>query len=215
VRYTFEYILADKGSNVSMFRSIAKVEATDRYTVRFTLKSPLPGFRDMIASPMAGAIIARECVDKFGDLKKAEAVVGTGPWMLDSYRPNVGLTLVRNPQYFMAGPTSTASSFWWTRTTPRAPPPSLPASTTSAGSFPAPSTAPTGSRLPSRSRSGGRASRWMESPSNVVNDISLRSDKPPYNDVRVRQAICLAMDRKACACGFSGLRCAGLGGTCQ
>ena len=103
VRYTFEYILADKGSNVSMFRSIAKVEATDRYTVRFTLKEPFAWFLDMIASPMAGAIIARECVEKFGDLKKAEAVVGTGPWMLDSYRPNVGLTLVRNPQYFMAG----------------------------------------------------------------------------------------------------------------
>jgi hypothetical protein len=24
-------------------------------------------------------------VEKFGDLKKAEAVIGTGPWMLDSY----------------------------------------------------------------------------------------------------------------------------------
>ena len=26
-------------------------------------------------------------MEKFGDLKKPEAVVGTGPWMLDSYRP--------------------------------------------------------------------------------------------------------------------------------
>ena len=86
-----------------MFRSIAKVEAIDRYTVRFTLKEPFAWFLDMIANPMAGAIIARECVEKFGDLKKAEAVVGTGPWMLDSYRPNVALTLVRNPHYFMAG----------------------------------------------------------------------------------------------------------------
>ncbi len=103
VRYTFEYILADKGSNVSMFKSIAKVEATDRYTVRFTLKEPFAWFLDMIANPMAGAIIARESVEKFGDLKKAEAVVGTGPWMLDSYRPNVGLTLVRNPNYFVSG----------------------------------------------------------------------------------------------------------------
>ena len=29
--------------------------------------------------------------------------MGTGPWMLDSYRPNVGMTLVRNPSYFVAG----------------------------------------------------------------------------------------------------------------
>ena len=60
-------------------------------------------FLDMIANPHAVAIIARECVDKFGDLKKPEATVGTGPWMLDSYRPNLGMTMVRHPGYFMAG----------------------------------------------------------------------------------------------------------------
>ena len=102
VRYTFERILTEAGSaNVSMYRSIAKVEAVDRYTVRFTLKEPFAWFLDMIANPMSGAIIAKECVEKFGDLKKVEAVIGTGPYTLDSYRPNVGLTLVRNPHYFV------------------------------------------------------------------------------------------------------------------
>ena len=72
-----------------MYRSIAKVEAVDRYTVRFTLKEPFAWFLDMVANPMAGAIIAKECVEKFGDLKKPEAVIGTGPWMLESYKPNV------------------------------------------------------------------------------------------------------------------------------
>ena len=104
VRYTYERILTDKGSvNVSMFRSIAKVDAVDKYTVRFTLKEPFAWFLDMIANPMAGAIIAKECVEKFGDLKKPEAVIGTGPWMLDTYKPNVSVTLVRNPGYFVAG----------------------------------------------------------------------------------------------------------------
>jgi ABC-type transport system substrate-binding protein len=59
--------------------------------------------RDMLANPHAVAIIAKECVDKFEDLRKPEATVGTGPWMLDSYRPNVGMTLARNPSYFLAG----------------------------------------------------------------------------------------------------------------
>ena len=53
--------------------------------------------------PAILAIVAKECVEKFGDLKKPEAVIGTGPWMLDTYRPNVGLTFVRNPSYFLAG----------------------------------------------------------------------------------------------------------------
>src|SRR5512138_180160 len=64
VRYTFDRILTDKGSvNVSMFRAIGTVEAVDRYTVRFTLKEPFAWFLDMVANPMAGAIIARECVE--------------------------------------------------------------------------------------------------------------------------------------------------------
>ncbi len=29
--------------------------------------------------------------------------MGSGPWMLDSYRPNVGYTFVRNPGYFVTG----------------------------------------------------------------------------------------------------------------
>jgi peptide/nickel transport system substrate-binding protein len=68
-----------------------------------TLKEPFVWFLDMIANPPAVAIIAKECVEKFGDLKKAEATVGAGPWMLDSYRPNLGMTMVRHPNYFVSG----------------------------------------------------------------------------------------------------------------
>jgi peptide/nickel transport system substrate-binding protein len=82
VKYTFERMLTQPGSNASMYRSIARIETVDRYTVRFTLSEPFAWFLDMVASPMAGGIVARECVEKFGDLKKPEAVIGTGPWML-------------------------------------------------------------------------------------------------------------------------------------
>src|SRR5882724_1333444 len=54
VRYTFEHIVTEKGSdNVSMFRAIAKIEALDRYSVKFTLKEPFAWFLDMIANPGA------------------------------------------------------------------------------------------------------------------------------------------------------------------
>src|SRR6266568_541881 len=89
--------------NANMLSSVTKVEATDKHTVKFTLKEPYVWFLDMLANSHAVAIIAKECVDKFGDLKKSESVVGSGPWMLDSYRPNVGYTFVRNPGYFMTG----------------------------------------------------------------------------------------------------------------
>ena len=56
----------------------------------------------MLANPMAVAVIAKECVEKFGDLKKWESVVGTGPWTLDTYRPNVGYNASRMAA-FIAG----------------------------------------------------------------------------------------------------------------
>jgi len=104
VVYSVERFRTIKGNaNASMLKPLDRVEAVDRYTVRFTLKEPYAWFLDMLANPMAVCIVARECVEKFGDLKSPEATVGTGPWMLDSYRPNVGMTLVRNPGYFVAG----------------------------------------------------------------------------------------------------------------
>src|SRR5207245_797481 len=104
VVYSVNHFLTVKGNaNAYMLKSVEKVEATDKYTVKFTLKEPFVWFLDMLANPLAVAIVAREVVEKYGDLKKHEAVIGTGAWMLDSYRPNVGLTFVRHPGYFLAG----------------------------------------------------------------------------------------------------------------
>src|SRR4029453_4991265 len=41
--------------------------------------------------------------EKFGDLKKVESVVGTGPWMLERWEPNVRITFVGNPNLFRPG----------------------------------------------------------------------------------------------------------------
>src|SRR6185436_14613301 len=104
VVYSVNRFLTTKGNaNAFMLGSLDKVEAVDKYTVKFTLKEPFAWFLDTLANPMAVAIVAKECVDKFGDLKKWESFIGTGPWMLDSYRPNQGMTLVRNPSYFVPG----------------------------------------------------------------------------------------------------------------
>jgi peptide/nickel transport system substrate-binding protein len=199
VRYTFERILTDKGSaNVSMYRSIAKIEPLDRYTVRFTLKEPFAWFLDMIANPMSGAIIAKECVETFGDLRKPEAVIGTGPYTLESYRPNVSLTLVRNPHYFV---------------------PTLPyiervemlveednASRTAAflagkydlgWEFPGTINRSDWVQIGETAKKRRPGLRTLEFHSNVVNDLAMRVDQKPFSDPRVRQAISLAIDRQA------------------
>ncbi len=103
VKYTYERFLTIAGNgNKPVLESIDKIETPDKYTVKFTLKEPNAWFLDMLASTSTW-IIAKECVEKFGDLKKVESVVGTGPWMLERWEPNVKLVYVRNPNYFVPG----------------------------------------------------------------------------------------------------------------
>jgi len=103
VRYTYDRFLNIKGnSNKYMLEMVDKVEAPDKYTVKFTLREPNAWFVDRLASTSTW-IIAKECVDQYGDLKRPESIVGTGPWMYQSYEPNVRMTFVRNPSYFVPG----------------------------------------------------------------------------------------------------------------
>ncbi len=100
VKYTYERFLATKGNpNRALLDMVDKIEAPDKYTVKFTLKEPNAWFLDRLASTSTW-IVARECVEKYGDLKKWESVVGTGPWMLDRYEPGAKLSFVRNPNCF-------------------------------------------------------------------------------------------------------------------
>ena len=63
---------------------------------------PFAWFLDALASTSTW-IIAKEAVDQYGDLKKPESCIGTGPCMLERYEPNLRLTFVRNPNYFVPG----------------------------------------------------------------------------------------------------------------
>jgi peptide/nickel transport system substrate-binding protein len=198
VRYSVERFLTVKGNaNAYMLRAVDKVEVPDKYTVKFTLKEPNAWFLDMLASPMAVAIVAKEAVEKFGDLKKAEAVIGTGPWMLDSYRPNVGYTFVRHPAYFLAGlphiervevtvdedNASRIASFL-------------------AGKYdlgwenPGIINRTDWVQIKDTLKQKRPGLKTAEFPANVMSHISMRTDQKPFSDVRVRQAMSYAVDRQ-------------------
>jgi peptide/nickel transport system substrate-binding protein len=103
VKYTYDRFLTMKGNgNRATLHMVDKVEAPDKYTVKFTLKEPNAWFVDRLASPSTW-IIAKECVEKYGDLKKWESVVGTGPWMLERYESPTRVSFARNPNYFQSG----------------------------------------------------------------------------------------------------------------
>jgi peptide/nickel transport system substrate-binding protein len=198
VKYTIERFLSVKGNpSAYMLRAIDRVETPDAMTVRIVLKEPNAWFLEMLASPMSVGIVAREAVDKWGDLKRAESVIGTGPWMLDAYRPGAGLTLVRHAQYFRPGLPyidrveiavdedngSRMSAFiagkydlGWEL----------------GGAIGRTDWVQIKDTLRQR-RPGLRTAEFV---SNVETHISMRTDQKPFNDVRVRQAISMAIDRQ-------------------
>ena len=195
VLYSIERFKTVTGNaNAYMLASLEKVEAPDKHTVRMTLKEPYAWFLDILANPMAVCIIAKETVDKFGDLKKPESVVGTGPWMLDSYRPNIGMTFVRNPSYFVQGlpnidrieafvdedKASRIAAF-------------ITGKYDLGSEFPG-----TIDRVDWEVVKKARSNlTTREFASNVMSHIYMRTDKAPFSDVRVRRAMSLAIDRKA------------------
>ncbi|HEV2056900.1 MAG TPA: ABC transporter substrate-binding protein [Methylomirabilota bacterium] len=102
VKYTYERFMGPTNPNRGMLEQVEKIEAVDKYTVKFTMKEPFAWLLEALASTSTW-IIAKEVVEQYGDLKKPETCIGTGPWMLERYEPNLRLTFLRNPNYFVAG----------------------------------------------------------------------------------------------------------------
>src|SRR5499427_2501005 len=104
VKFTFDRFLAEPGNVIRyMLEPVAQIEVVDRYTVKFVLKEPFVWLVHMLANPVGTWIIAPEVVQQFGDLKKPESAIGTGPFLLERYEPNVKAVFKRNPDYFRQG----------------------------------------------------------------------------------------------------------------
>ena len=198
VRYTVERFLTVKGNPTAyMLKSVDHVEVVDRYTVKFVMKEPFSWLLDVLANPMAMAIVARECVEKFGDLRKAEAVIGTGPWMLDSYRPNVGLTFVRHPYYFVPGlPYIDRVEYVVDEDNASRMAAFLAGKYDLGWEFPGSINRTDWVQIKETLKQKRPNLRTAEFPSNVETHISMRTDQLPFKDVRVRQAVSLAIDRQ-------------------
>jgi peptide/nickel transport system substrate-binding protein len=103
VKFTFDRFLTESGNAARyVLESVDRVEVVDRYTVKFFLKEPYVWLVDVLANPIMW-IVAPEVVQKFGDLKKPESAIGTGPFLLERYEPNVKTVFKRNPDYFLPG----------------------------------------------------------------------------------------------------------------
>jgi peptide/nickel transport system substrate-binding protein len=76
---------------------VESFEAVDKYTVRFKLKIPYAGFAELMVERQL-KIVPSDRMDKL-----ATEPSGTGPFKFKSYTPGDKLELVKNPDYFEKG----------------------------------------------------------------------------------------------------------------
>ena len=192
VKYTLDRFLTVPGNPLrAVNQPIDRVEVVDRYTVKVLLKEPFVWLVHKLAA--GGVIIAREVVEHYGDLKPPEAAIGTGPFLLERYEPNVKTVFKRNPAYFLTeqpyvdgvewlvledestglalyrtGKIDCGPWAWWSVRQ---------------------------ADLESLQKSHPHL-RYQDFLSVVASGITMRTDQPPFNDVRVRRAISQALDRQ-------------------
>ena len=77
------------------------IEVVDRYSVRVTLKYPIPNMNGLFATPYAG-IISKKAAEQFKGRDKA--FVGTGPYKLKALKPGESVEMEANEAYFKGSP---------------------------------------------------------------------------------------------------------------
>jgi len=186
VVYTFERLLnPETGSgNAYLLAGVRDIDAPDDSTVTMMLDAPNPGLLGKLAINKAVGIIARESVED-GTINTQP--IGTGPFMISDFQPGTRLLLERNPDYWQEGlPYLDAVDV---RIIPDE---SVRRTALVSGdvdwtiSVPAQSVSELESRDDVMVDSVPAGAYWY---------IGLNTEEPPFDDVRVRQAIAYAINR--------------------
>jgi peptide/nickel transport system substrate-binding protein len=192
VKYSLERFAAKSGFR-SRFDDVERIEVVDDYTVKLVTKHPFAPMLTNLATPAYNVILPKEAEEKYGDFNKAEAAIGTGPFILDSYERGVKLTFKRNPDFYLKGLPYLDGIEW--QMTPDA---AARLSLLRAGkvdflhvhgfllgeeAIPLQRTNP--ELKVTKFRPLGQGLFYM------------RTDQPPFNDVRARRALSLAINRPA------------------
>src|SRR5579859_540793 len=176
---------AGKGAALSQFGGVlvpSGVQKVDNFTVAFHLEAPNGNFPYLTSSDAYQMIIIPNGYDP---TKWESSFIGTGPFVLDKYTTKVGASFKRNPNYWgtPAKPAATEFTFYATET------PGVLALTSGSIDVIGQFTVANGPQL-------------LTGPYNVTKlkssahrELSMRNDKAPFTDPRVRQAIALSLDR--------------------
>ncbi|GAA1697927.1 ABC transporter substrate-binding protein [Mycolicibacterium murale] len=185
VVFSYRRIIDEELTNVDKFSAVADVSAPDPATVVIRLDRPTPNLLTNLGGFKGMAIVSRRNVES-GEI--ATNPVGTGPFAFAGQRSGDSITLRANPDYWGGPPKVPGVTFRFISE------PSTALSALQAGEVDWTDSIPTQrvSQL-----EGDDSLSLAVTPSNDYWYLALNNAKPPWNDVRVRQAIAYGIDRDA------------------
>ncbi len=198
VKYSFERVLdpKTKAPYRTLYELIEKIEVLGPYRIRFTFKEPFAPFLDNVGLLRASAIVPKEAVEANNGLNRV--AVGTGPFKLKEYVKDSHIILVRNPDYYEPGlPYLDQIEMRFTVDEARR--------LATIRSDRAHMTILGGDSV---ALLQGTKLQIVRSQNMAQTQLNLNSSRKPFDNVRVRQAVSLALDRQAiidAALGGNGL----------
>jgi peptide/nickel transport system substrate-binding protein len=94
----------DSSAFSSDYSAFDKIEALDKYTVKITLKSPIPSLLGQVMNYHGGNMVCKKAAEALGKDGFGRKPSGTGPFMFAEYVPQQYVKLVANPKYFRGEP---------------------------------------------------------------------------------------------------------------
>lgn len=191
VKFSLERFAAKSGFRYRA-EPIEAIEVVDPSTVRLRLKAPHAPLLHNLADPSFMYILPKEGAT-FKDFNSVEATIGTGPFILDSYTRGVQLVYKKNPTFYQEGSPYLDQVVWEVVADSATRLALLRAGrvdTIGYRGFIAEEEA----RPLAKVRPDIPMTRYVRV---EMGHIYMRTDKPPFNDIRVRRAISLAINRQA------------------
>src|SRR5688572_15535204 len=191
-KYSIERFMAKSGFR-ARFDVVQSIEVLDRHTLRVTLKEPFAPFLNHLAASTYVGILPREVEEKLKDFNRPEAMIGSGPFMVKSYQKGVKIEFERNPDYYVKELPYLDSVLLEIAPDATARLSLLRAGKVDLGHM-------WGYLVPEEAKSLKQTNPEMVmTPTLTIGQgmIYMRTDQPPFNDIRVRRAVVLAIDRKA------------------
>jgi len=171
---------------------VSSVEIVDAHTVQFQLKFPAAPFISSVASAWC-RVAARHILEKYGDLTKPEAQIGTGPFKFKRYERDSVIEWEKNKDYFISGlPYLDGVKQFVLKGVPTQ------VAAAKAGRIMLWDTWPPMKKTEADEvkRTRGDEVETFQASLNTIFLIYMHTQKPPFNNPDLRRAVNLAIDRQ-------------------